>query len=264
MNVVSVANQKGGVGKSTTAINLCAGLAACGKNVLLVDIDPQGHATKGLGIETEDRPTIAELLCEDSIAVENVLCNTYIPNLSLIPSDLSLAVAEMKLATMGAREFRLRRKIHSMSSSFDHVVIDCPPTFGTLTINALVASTFVLMPVQLGYFSMEGISSFIDGMDFINTEIASVVNHRCEILGILLTFYDLRSKLARQIDVELASLFDDKLLKTRIPQNVRLNEAQALSKSIYDHDPDCTGAKAYQALTKEFLGILEGATQPIM
>jgi chromosome partitioning protein len=251
MRTIAIANQKGGVGKSTTAINLSAGLADCGNKVLLVDIDPQGHSTKGLNICTEEKCTIADLLCEDNLAAQSVIQTTYIKNLDILPSDLSLAVAEMKLSTLGAKEFKLRKKISNLL--YDYIIIDCPPTFGTLTINTFLAAKEIIMPVQLGYFSLEGIDNFLEAISFINRDIGSVVNHEIQISGVVITFFDLRAKLARQINEILVKLFNDKVYETTIPQNIKLNEAQANGKSIFDYAPESKGAQAYRELTREVI-----------
>lgn len=249
---IVVANQKGGVGKSTTAINLSAGLAKRGKRTLLIDLDPQGHASCGLRIPTDKKLTSAELLLNDTVHPKDVIQRSYIDNLDVIPSDLSLAVAEMKLSSAVTREFKLRNKLLGIQD-YDFVIVDCPPTFGTLTMNAFTTCSKVLLPVQLGFFSVEGINSFSSTLNLVNNELGSVARHKIEIGGVIITFYDTRAKLSREVLHMLEEVFEGKLMKARIPVNVKLNEAQAAGQCIFDYAPEARGAIAYGELVDEVL-----------
>ncbi|MFZ0565500.1 MAG: ParA family protein [Chlamydiales bacterium] len=253
MRTIIVANQKGGVGKSTTAINLVAGLARKNKKALLIDSDPQGHSTLGLNISTENHPTLAELLTDDSVTANQVIQHTYIPGLDIIPCDLSLAMADIKMATMEGKEFKLRNKINSLHDTYDFAVIDCSPTFGTMTINAFTTGDSIILPIKLGYLSLEGVSNFLDTVNFVNRDINKMINHKIGISGTLITFYDIRTKIARAVVASLNEVFGDKVFHTKIPQNVKINEAQSYGKSIFDFDPKCKGAMAYESLVEEVL-----------
>lgn len=252
MKVIAVANQKGGVGKTTTAINLSGALAKFGKKILLIDTDPQGHATIGLGISTKNKKTLAELLTYDQCRAKDVIQKSYIKNLDLIPSDLSLAVAEMKLSMMGAKEFKLRTKLSDVKD-YDFIVIDCPPTFGTLAMNAFTFAHQVILPIQLSYFSLEGVSNFIDTINFVNRDINSIVQHNIKIGGVLITFCDTRAKIAQEVLESIERVFGRAIFNTKIPSNVRINEAQSHGKAVCDYDPKCKGSIAYEAFAKEFL-----------
>jgi chromosome partitioning protein len=252
MRILAIANHKGGVGKSTTCINLGAGLAKLGKKVLLVDTDAQGHTTIGLNINTKDQQTIAELLCDESVKPSDVIQKTYIKNLDIIPSDLSLAIAEMKLATMAAKEFKLRNKLKGIKG-YDFLIFDCPPNFSTLPMNVFAIAQEIILPLQLSYFSLEGVSNFVETINFINHDIGPIIKHKIAIGGVLITFYDTRTKLSRDVHNQIKNIFGKKVFKTAIPQNVKLNEAQSHGKSIFDYDPECKGAEAYMNLAREII-----------
>lgn len=257
MRVIAVANQKGGVGKSTTTINISAALARHNNKVLIIDMDPQGHSTLGLGIElTSDTPTIADALCEDEALgdrIQGIVQKTYIDGLYVMPSSLKLALAEMKLSSMGAKEFKLRSILPKLGE-YDFVFIDCPPTFTTLTINAFTTADEILMPVQMGYFCLEGINGFVQAVNFVNKQINPVINHKIEIKHVLVTFYDPRTKLSRNISQGIRGVFGDKILPIEIPINVKLGEAQVNGKCVFDHEPNCPGSWAYAEVTENLLG----------
>jgi chromosome partitioning protein len=255
MYKIAISNQKGGVGKSTTAINLSAGLAYAGKKVLLVDLDPQGHSSLGLGIKTENQQTIAELLCQDDCDLQDVVQKSYIPLLDVIPSDNSLSVAEYKLAQTQAKEFVLRTKLKK--AEYDFIVIDTSPTFNTLLANAFLTAEHIILPVQLDYFSLAGIQSFLESINRTNIKAGSLIDHRAEILGVLFTFYKTRSNLSKRVLETINDLFGPKVFETKIPENVKLSEAQESSKAVFDHDPKCSGAEAYGNLVNEVMGRLK-------
>lgn len=254
MEIIAVANQKGGVGKSTTTINIASMLARYGNRVLIIDMDPQGHSTKGLGIKLESEDlTIADMLCDSTISDHQVIKKTYQENLEVLPSNLKLALAEMNLSSMGAKEFKLRSIIGQLRDSFDFIFIDCPPTFTTLTINAFTTAEQILMPVQMSYFCMEGIDGFVQAVNFVNKQINPVVRHQIQISHVLLTFFDQRTNLSKTIHKSIEEIFGEKILKTYIPVNIKLGEAQLNGKAIYDYDFWCTGCKAYESVTNELI-----------
>ena len=246
--IVSVANQKGGVGKTTTSINLSTLLAKKGKKVLLIDADPQGNATSGLGIEKEQQFSVYDVLIED-IEVENTLQTTQVKNLDLCPSNINLAGAEVQLVGAENREFRLKSKLENIKDDYDYIIIDCPPSLGLITLNAFTASNSVLIPVQCEYYALEGLGQLLNTINLVKKHL----NKDLEVEGALLTMFDSRTNLAKQVVNEVKKYFNDKVYKTVIPRNVKLSEAPSYGMPIIIYDPKSKGAKCYEKLGKELI-----------
>ena len=250
--VISVANQKGGVGKTTTTVNLSTLLAKKGKKVLLIDTDPQGNATSGLGITKELEFSVYDILVGDTTFVETVQ-DTAIKNLKICPSNISLAGAEVELVSMMSREQRLKVKLDEVKDQFDYVLIDCPPSLGLVTLNAFTASDSVLIPVQCEYFALEGLGQLLNTVELVRKH----MNKDFKVEGALLTMYDARTNLSNQVVKEVKRYFEDKVYKNVIPRNVKLSEAPSYGMPITLYDPRSKGAKSYEKFTREFLKINE-------
>ena len=246
--VISIANQKGGVGKTTTAINLSTILAKKGKKVLLIDADPQGNGTSGLGINKEQKFSVYDVLIED-IEVENTLQKTQIKNLDLCPSNINLAGAEVQLVSMEDREYRLKTKLDNIRNKYDFIIIDCPPSLGLVTLNAFTASNSVLIPVQCEYYALEGLGQLLNTIELVKKH----MNKDIKVEGALLTMYDARTNLSNQVVKEVKRYFEDKVYKNVIPRNVKLSEAPSYGMPITIYDPSSKGAKSYEKFAKEFL-----------
>ncbi len=250
--IISVANQKGGVGKTTTTINLSTILAKKGKKVLLIDADPQGNATSGLGVEKEVEFSTYDILVNET-EVRDTIQKTMIKNLKICPSNINLAGAEVELVSMMSREQRLKEKLDVIKSKFDYILIDCPPSLGLVTLNSFTASNSVLIPVQCEYYALEGLGQLLNTINLVKKHL----NKNIQIEGALLTMYDMRTNLSNQVVKEVKKYFDNRVYKTVIPRNVRLSEAPSYGMPITEYDARSKGAKSYLKFAKEFLKMNE-------
>ena len=247
--IIAVSNQKGGVGKTTTAISLAAGLAQAGLRTLLADMDPQGNATSGIGLSKDDvRYSVYHTLvgvCRPSQAI----VHTHLANLDMMPANRELVGAEVELANTPERGMQLRQSMVPLKRRYDYIIIDCPPSLGVLTLNALVSADSVLVPLQCEYFALEGLGELVRTLQLVKNRL----NTKLEREGILLTMYDRRNRLCIQVADEVRRLLGDLVFKTVIPRNVRLGECPSHGQTIFEYDARAAGAKAYQALTNELL-----------
>ena len=248
--IISIINQKGGVGKSTTAVNLAAALGELGKEVLIVDFDPQGNSTSGLGIEKEElEQCVYDALLND-VPAENLLIQANCNNVAVIPATIQLAGAEIELVSAMARETRLKELLEPVQENYDFVFIDCPPSLGLLTINALTAADSVLIPIQCEYYALEGVTKLLESMRMVKSKI----NKGLEVFGVLLTMYDSRTSLANQVVDEVKQYFGDKVFNTLIPRTVKISEAPSFGMSVIQYAPQNKGAQSYMELAEEVIG----------
>ena len=257
--IIAIANQKGGVGKTTTAINLGTALAAVGQHVLLIDFDPQGNASTGLGIDHERRRVSSYEVLLDGLPLQDAVLATGIPGLELIPASLALTGAELELVASPRREYQLHDALAALPASYDYVLIDCPPALGLLTLNALVAADAVLVPLQVEFYALEGLSHLIGTIE----RVKRTFNPRLAIQGVVLTMYDRRNGLSELIARDVREHLASKVYHTVIPRNVRVSEAPSHGKPVLLYDLRCAGAQAYLQLASEVLrqeGLLGGPT----
>ena len=256
--IIAIANQKGGVGKTTTAVNLAAALAILGQETLLVDMDPQGNATSGLGFDKGAfDPNVYDVLV-DLLPLEKTIKATTLPRLSVAGANNELAGAEIELVSALARESRLKGSFSAVKARFAFIIIDCPPSLGLLTVNALNASDKIIIPIQGEYYSMEGLAQFTGAVD----KVKSALNPRLEVEGGVLTMFDSRMTLSNQVKEEVSKFFGPKMFQSIIPRNIRLAEAPGFGQNIFQYDAKSRGGEAYLALAREFLSRRGLATAP--
>lgn len=247
--IIAIANQKGGVGKTTTSVNLSSCLAFKGKKVLLIDVDPQGNSTSGLGIDKKNiSKSIYDVLIND-VEIQDIVLDTVVENLKICPSNIQLAGAEVELVPMISRETRIKEAISGIKSSYDYIIIDCPPSLGLLTLNSLTAADTILVPIQCEYYALEGLSQLMNTVKLVQKHL----NPNLEVEGVVLTMFDARTNLSIQVVEEVKKYFKNKVYRTVIPRNVRLSEAPSFGLPIILYDPKSKGAECYMELAEEVI-----------
>ena len=247
--IIAFANQKGGVGKTTSAVNIAASVGILGKSVLLIDLDPQGNTTRGVGINKKNLKSTSYELLIDEIDAAQAVVETEFKNLSVIPSNISLAGAEFDLYQLDNREYRLKKQLETVKNNYDYIFIDCPPSLGMITVNALAAADAVIIPMQCEYYALEGLSQLMITI----RKIKQLYNPELEICGILITMFNGRLILTMQVISELKKYYSDKLFKTPVSRNVKLSEAPSFGKPVYYHDKSSKGAVEYLEVAKELI-----------
>jgi chromosome partitioning protein len=247
--ILAIANQKGGVGKTTTAVNLSACLARLNKKVLLLDIDPQGNATSGIGIERGQIKRCIYDAIINELPLEHIIKQSSVKNLAVVPASIQLAGAEIELVPTMSRELRLKRVLEDLPATYDFVIVDCPPSLGLLTVNALTAASGVLVPIQCEYYALEGLGQLVNTVELVRKHL----NPSLRMEGVAMTMYDSRTNLSQQVVEEVHKYFGELVYKTIIPRNVRLSEAPSYGQSIIDYDPKSKGAEVYMQLAKEVI-----------
>lgn len=245
--ILAVVNQKGGVGKSTTSVNLAASMGAMGRRTLLVDLDPQGNSTSGFGLDKNRRELCIYNALLGDTEIKEIIEPVEVENVFVVPATIQLAGAEIELVSVFSRESKLKSMLDTVQSSFDYVIIDCPPSLGLLTVNALTAAEGLVIPIQCEYYALEGLSKLLDSVRLVKTHL----NPQLEVFGVVMTMHDSRTRLAQQVVDEVRDFFGDKVFETLIPRTVRLSEAPSFGKPVTLYDPLGKGAEAYNNLAKE-------------